>query len=690
MPPIEGTGATDTTSRAEEVNEFLDNLSYEEAAGLTAEELAARIDAIVAALPEDEREDFVQDFAEEFRDDNNAYEDRIRALIRELNARARRGTEAMRVEAEALVAELNALLDAREEFTDTLNDAVRDAVENYDDTHLDASEFGQSHEGPLDSNGDNAVVEGGELEEPAYDIEMTGHRTSDTPFGDGEYQLTDEEWLIENGYINDDGERQLKPNSETYWTQEEIERALAQRELERLNEQQRVEFNLEPTQTIRAASHDGANGGTDVWIITDEDGTEHVITVRNANDVISVIAGGRTRAVAKGSNLEGVENWDEGMQHRTYRRGSMNSYYDELNGTRFDDSIEDYDFAGSEDLRTAPDRIEEFTGGLPAGHRDEYEAAVNRLFQAIEEGYTEAEIQEMWQDMISHGLPRDVLINLIVAFLRYGGDNFQTLFGGISRPVIERALWDGTSNISQEIKLAILILETQLAGDGEYPLEEILAHGTGTPPTEGSWKDQTENLAALRQLRQLPGANTETINALIAAEEALVARATEVDGEGGRALISDRWYNHIANNASSWSESFDMDYTITDWEEDEWVDGAASASTMAAWLVELFSQIREGEMSYAEMATAILDYSTNKSGGDRDNFACMVVWVLDNMGILDDLMAANRGFAVGMFSIINDGGDRPIGGWDDGDTNLEFGDSNWDAKEALGLDTNVN
>jgi len=62
----------------------------------------------------------------------------------------------------------------------------------------------------------------------------------------------------------------LKPNSETYWTQEEIERALAQRELERLNEQQRVEFNLDPTQTIRAASHDGANGGTDVWIITDQ------------------------------------------------------------------------------------------------------------------------------------------------------------------------------------------------------------------------------------------------------------------------------------------------------------------------------------------------------------------------------------------------------------------------------------
>lgn len=718
MPPVEGTGTGTPPSDASEINERLNDMSYEEGAALSEQELDARLDEIVAGLSEEEREDILQDVAEEIRDDNNAYEERIRDLIRELRAAGRRGDEAREAQAAALEAELDTLLEAREEFTDRLTDTLRESMDDYEATHIDHTD------------GSNAVIEGDDLEHPVYEYEMGGRLSSDSPFGDGEYQMTDEEWLIENGYIDSDGERELRPGTEEYYTQEDIERALTERELARLNEQQRIEFNLDPDQTITAVSHDEATG-VDVWLITDADGTTHEIIVRNANDVIYVINGGST-AAPEGSaetteetsaeaaeeadaaeeasddsesyfdgmvelvfvgidnltgamekildDFEGTEDWPEDIQRRTYPRGSMNSFYDHNHGIRFDDSIPTYDFAGTDDIRGAVDRIEEFTGGLDSGHRDEYERAVERLFQAIEDDYTDAEIQELWQEMIAEGLPRDVIINLIVAFLRYGPDHFRRLFGGLSLPIIERALWNGSSGLNQHEKLAILILETQL-GPGEYPVEEILAHGGGgdTLPTEGSWQDQEENLAALRILRTLPGADVAAINALIATEEALVVRTTEVASEGGQAIISQSDLDWVVNNSRRYADLFNQSYTYTRW--DEWRNDAVDINAMQSNLIALFTELHEGDFSYREMADHILNFVRDRG----ENFACMVTYLLDEVfGILDDLMEASPGFAVGMWSVINNHGDDPIGV--DSEHDVDFTDgSSWNAKDTLNM-----
>lgn len=648
-------------------------ISYEEWANLSDEERASTMETLVEGMSEADREEFLQNLAEECNSDAEDYEERIDDLIERLRERireARRARDNATVEeALAFIDDLRAEEERWDESPESLQQTAREALENYEDTHKVATD------------GSTVVINGADLEEATMEYQVGGRPVARNIF---EEEPTYTERLIEQGYLTDDHELAQKPNSEEFYTQEDIDRALDQMRQAKLAERQQIELRAGPGQSLSLVSGDDATGNY-VFRFTDSDGTTHDVTFTGATDCIFVFTGG-----LDAGDFDAIRSWGNGLTSRCHWKNSdgslSDSFYDYLGTSRDPNNKEagklaekfgpggankygsingpreptpQYHPEGHDELLEAYDAYPDFDDEFftPPELRAEFDRAVERLLEANEDTIT-----EVWDDILNHcpeNLKADLIKRLTVVCLMEAPEKMRTLLGpvaGLLGEIVSGATVGGLTTSERMVKI---ILEALASGDTEAVSAHFTRLDENGHPTAGDWPNHEGNIEALTMLKTLMVENFQTfppeIQTFLDNEQAYVDFVAENAGfEPEEIRITDQVLGQIIDQIDDIASLFDGDGHDTSF------NGIRSA------VIDFFTRLNAaGPMSLQDMRDFIGSYFVDATGrhtqgGYEDNMATAIVCILHALspGLFDALRSGPqgeiwRGF---MHSLIYNGG----------------------------------
>ena len=337
-------------------------MSYDDWSRLSRAERDAHVDTLVTGLTDEQQAELLMDLGEEINDDGDLRQQRIEDVIVQIRERirlARRANNQSSVDTGlALIAELNADLDAWEENPLSMQEATREALERYGESHI------------VSEDGSAVEISTSDYDNPVTEVTLGGRSVAESPFGEEELSINGR--LVEAGLLVE--ERNNRYAIAEGRAQREIDAQIEQWRQEELNLNQRVTFRVEEGQTISLVATEPPT-----FRITDADGTTHDYILRGSEEgVIFVFTGGITE-----SDFNTIRSTWGALTQKCYWLNSdgtlSDSFHDYLGGsrTKTDPFSKSTDKVGS-DHRTSTARPQENDPEFrPEGYNDVRSASGN-------------------------------------------------------------------------------------------------------------------------------------------------------------------------------------------------------------------------------------------------------------------------------------------------------------------------
>ncbi|MBI4411009.1 MAG: hypothetical protein HY541_00810 [Deltaproteobacteria bacterium] len=576
--------------------------SIEEFVGLTPEEQ----DAILAQEWADLSAEELEEAKTEFDENISTYKDDLEDSADELE------DIDDDPDAEELLAEVEAEIESAEETEDNVSEEAADIQEHTRTYTTDEAAY---------INGDDLEMDGG-----TYSYEMSGgdvyvegdaqwalvsaDTTSGTytfkvstdegycyvevhtnngvnPFG----EQTDEEYLQEEGVTNESGEVVEDYNADGFMNQDDIDAALEARDGSTL-EDSKTQFYY--------------SGGIS---------SGYLETLKTT--------------------------WPTDLLKISYWGDSTTSFYDELFGdeTTSDshvDVIEGYNDS-VEGLTSTT--VSQYTDGtLDSTLQAAAEEALEALYGYIDDpsGDSVAEIwSDIWASWTEAGLTDAQKATLIQYLTLTVALNDKTNFGALFGPAIitlETMLdyrSDAHENYTDADKLIVLLLEGQTGAVGNYGGSSAVwtTAFSADGATQGSWKDQDENVTAINNYKAIVaamgGSLTGAETTALANEKAILETEEEAASEGGNVELSDDDYEKLLDNCNKYGDNYDTG-----------ADDGMTKSNRKAELTALVNKINDwiaSGVSAEELGDKIVNYIYGLNSDWQDDIAATIVVMLKEL-----------------------------------------------------------
>lgn len=570
------------------------------------------------------------------------------------------------------IEELLEKLDALEEELDEIKDLTVDVLDDLREHNIDGTD------------GRDIPITTLNLDGRTYTYNLSSGAAG--PFGGGGAG-SDREWLLEEGYINAQGHAIKEKDGVDGLTYNDIEAALAERQ--ELAETQNITISTTGNKHWILVGADEATGTITFRV---ESGDEFsIVTFTNAANAVFFFTTGLSGAdvdLIKGAEFGGTgPGWTEWFQRNAYwgdSEGSPKSFWEELHPLSDEERYSA--IAGYRDvIETQPGEVAPYTdpGTVDEEQLREIE---NKIFDYLDSGSTQP-IPEFWAEILQNftGDKSLMLQQLIVTFYLKS----KALFAKFFAPVIlqmEAILNSGIELDSEPTfgaKIAILLLETQTTGVGQYTADTIIQTLFGSTAVEGSvtndglWKDNDVNARVLPKINALIAQGGTPLAGI---REALAVE-TERAGTVEVQLTEDQ-YDAISRKVSNYNyQDLMLDTAGSDSSYSDGVD----FTELRDRIKEICLKLTEQEYTVEDMRAIILNWITSLDHDEMNDIANVLVHLLHDFSpeLLTALTSGSEGtaWANEMWGLVSQG-DR----YDSGDAfsgQTDYAERTWESQAYL-------
>lgn len=461
------------------------NVDAEKWDELSQKEQAEKIEKAMKGLSGSEREEMKDQLLDVIADLTESVKESRKDLRKSRHRDKEKGAKR-----DELVEELDELILSLKDLKNDVNAAM---------TNLKRHE--QTHDRDVSGGEDLAVLDL-ELGKPDEDIEKHTYvyrLGGEMAAFDDDRDLSDHDYLLEQGVINQDGVVIKDVKKDEALNQMDIDEALKERN--DVMTKQKVTVRLKPGQRISLSNYDAESGET-VLKVEDERGNFAYLRFENAKNAVFTFN--------RGFTLDQARGWPEGFLKQVHQN-SKKSLNEKFNPTALSQEEKLAVIPGFTKIQHELNGLYGYTHATPDDNLTwKAKEVIDVLYGFLDGGdLSQNKLYAVWEQIngMLNGLDETsrskVLELAIVAIAKFSPQNFGRLFG----PVVGRLEQVLAASGSEEgepstgAKLAIMLLETK-AAPGNYGGGEIWKKYVVDKPNEaeilGKWKNKVSTIDALR------------------------------------------------------------------------------------------------------------------------------------------------------------------------------------------------